>query len=82
MANEDTTRRIVSEILVRHLPEPRDLKPNDHLQHDLGFDSLAVMEVVGDLEDRFRVTLGPELLERVHTVDDVVKLLAAMAPER
>ncbi len=38
---------------------------------DLGIDSLGVMEVVADLEDRFDMTIGDDDLRTVATLGDV-----------
>ncbi len=38
---------------------------------DLGIDSLGVMEVVADLEDRFDMTIGDDDLRTVATMGDV-----------
>ncbi len=43
---------------------------------DLGFDSLAVMEVVSELEDRYAITFDEiEDLPTVHAVGDVLALV-------
>jgi acyl carrier protein len=39
---------------------------------DLGLDSLAYMEVLADLEDKFKLTIPDEVLREVETVGDVV----------
>lgn len=46
-----------------------------HLVADLGIDSLGVMELVADIEDRFNVKIPDELLREVNTVADVAAAL-------
>jgi acyl carrier protein len=46
-----------------------------HLVADLGIDSLGVMELVADIEDRFAVKIPDELLREVNTVADVAAAL-------
>ena len=56
--------------------------PNDHIQNDLGLDSLGVMELVADIEDRFSVTIPNDVLSDISTVDDVAKALVKLAAEQ
>jgi acyl carrier protein len=43
----------------------------------LGLDSLAVMEVVADVEDRFELTIEDDDLRALFTVGDVAKAIEA-----
>jgi acyl carrier protein len=49
---------------------------------DLGFDSLQVLEVATELEDRFDITMPPEAAPAVRTVGDVVARVAALLEAR
>ena len=51
------TLQITTDILKTHVELDRPIRPNDHIQNDLGLDSLGVMEVVADIEDHFKVTI-------------------------
>ena len=42
---------------------------------DLGIDSLGVMEVVADIEDKFKLTIPDEALREVDTIGDVAKAI-------
>lgn len=66
------------EILGKHVDLDRAITPKDHIQNDLGLDSLGVMEVVADIEDRFDVQIPQDMLSTIATVDDVVKALAKL----
>jgi acyl carrier protein len=66
--------KITTEILASHV-EKTPIKPQDHIQNDLGLDSLGVMEVVADIEDRFGVTIPNDTLGNMATVEDVAKAL-------
>ena len=46
-----------------------------HITGDLGVDSLAVMEIVAELEDRYNLTFPDEDLPSVRTVGDVISLV-------
>ena len=60
--------------------EAAQLQPDKHIFTDLGLDSLGVMELVADIEDRFSVTIPNDVLSDIATVDDVAKALVKLAP--
>jgi len=49
---------------------------------DLGFDSLQVLEVATELEDRFDITMPAETVPTVRTVADVVARVSALLEAR
>jgi len=75
MATYDETLKITTEILQKHVDGDRAVRPNDHIQNDLGLDSLGVMELVADVEDRFSVTIPNEVLSDISTVEDIARAL-------
>ncbi len=75
MPTYDETLQITTDILKTHVELDRPIRPNDHIQNDLGLDSLGVMEVVADIEDRFNVTIPTETLSAMATVEDVARAL-------
>lgn len=81
MPTYDETLKITTEILKKHVDGERIIRPNDHIQNDLGLDSLGVMELVADIEDRFHVTIPNDVLSDISTVDDVAKALVKLANE-
>ena len=46
---------------------------------DLALDSIAIMEMVGFIEDRLEHTFTEDELARVKTVDDLARLIRAAA---
>jgi acyl carrier protein len=48
---------------------------SSRLVADLGVDSLGVMEVVAELEDKFKLTIPDEALREVDTIGDVAKAI-------
>ena len=78
MPSYDETLRITTEILQKHVDGDRTVRPNDHIQNDLGLDSLGVMELVADVEDRFAVTIPNELLSDISTVADIAHALVKL----
>ena len=78
MATYDETLQITTEILKKHVDGDRTIRPNDHIQNDLGLDSRGVMELVADVEDRFSVTIPNEILSDISTVEDIARALVKL----
>jgi acyl carrier protein len=74
----DETLKVTTEILKKHVEADRAIRPNDHIQNDLGLDSLGVMELVADIEERFSVTIPNDVLSDISTVEDVAKALVKL----
>jgi len=75
MPSYEETLLITTEVLVKHVELDRAIKPTDHIQNDLGLDSLGVMEVVADIEDRLQVSIPTDALDGLATVEDVARVL-------
>jgi len=78
MSTYDETLTITTEILKKHVDANRTIRPNDHIQNDLGLDSLGVMELIADVEDRFAVSIPNDVLGDIATVEDVAKALVKL----
>ncbi len=63
------------DLLRRHVDGARPIGPSDDIQSDLGLDSLAMMELVSEVENRFGVFVPADMVEHVVTVDDVARLV-------
>lgn len=66
----------LEEIYARIKKVSRDLRPSDRIVRDLEIDSLATLEILLALEERFGVTLidNPRLA-RIETVGDLAALV-------
>jgi acyl carrier protein len=73
--NSDTLRAEITTVLKSYAEGATDLEDKAELVADLGLDSLAVMEVVADIEDKFKLTIDDEDLQAVTTVGDVIKAI-------
>ncbi len=63
----------------RHPIEPA---PENELMADLGFDSLQILEFVGELEDHFNIAVPLNSLTHIRTVGQIaaeVRRLASLA---
>jgi len=65
----------VRAVIKQHTDAKADITEQTELVGDLGIDSLGVMEVVADIEDKFELTIGDDQLREVATLGDVVKAI-------
>jgi acyl carrier protein len=79
MATYDETLAVTIELLKRHVDPAKSVEPGNHIQNDLGLDSLGVMEFVADVEERYDVNIPNEELANLATVSDVAKALTRLA---
>jgi acyl carrier protein len=59
-------------ILGSHAQSGAAVTESSHLVGDLGIDSLGVMEVIADIEDKFKMNIPDEALREVDTVKSVM----------
>src|SRR4051794_8753074 len=73
------------EIVKRLSRRPSEPTPDSELMADLGFDSLQVLELVGELEDHFNIAVPLNGLTHVRTVRhiaaEVARLVEARGPQ-
>jgi acyl carrier protein len=81
MANPDADRfeRDTIEILTRLSRRPIEPSPDKELMADLGFDSLQILELVGELEDHFNIAVPLNALTHIRTVGQIVAEVRARA---
>lgn len=84
MANPTADRfeRDTIEILTRLSRRPIVPTPDQELMADLGFDSLQVLEFVGELEDHFDIAVPLNSLTHIRTVGQIVAEVRALADAR
>src|SRR5260370_32714549 len=78
MSSYDESLQITCELVRRHLDDAREIRPSDHIQNDLGLDSLGVMEFVSDVESHFGISIPSEMVERISTVEDVARAVSKL----
>lgn len=69
-----TRDNIKSELVAlfgQHADVGAQITESSHLVADLGIDSLGVMEIVQELEDKFELRIPDEAIREVETVADV-----------
>ena len=84
--NPDQFDHDVTKIIRRLSRRPVEPGRETELLADLGFDSLRVLELVGELEDHFNIAVPLNALTHIKTVgqiaDEVRRLAALQAPDR
>jgi acyl carrier protein len=78
MASYEESLQITCQLLRRHVAETVAIRPQDHIQNDLGLDSLGVMELVADVETKFGVSIPSEMFEKIETVSDVARAVTQL----
>ncbi len=73
MSSYDESLKITFELVRRHVDDGREIRPSDHIQNDLGLDSLGVMEFVSDVESYFGVNIPSDMFEHIATIEDVAR---------
>jgi acyl carrier protein len=82
MPTYDESLAITKEIIARHMEHKRPIRAEDHIQNDLGLDSLSVMEVVSELEAHLDVNIPAAMFDGIHTVGDVAGVLVRVTTAR
>jgi acyl carrier protein len=67
----DRFERDTIAILQRLSRRPIEPAPDSELMADLGFDSLQVLELVGELEDHFKIAVPLNSLTHIRTVGQI-----------
>ena len=78
----DRFERETLEILKRVSRRPIDPAPAHELMADLGFDSLQILEFVGELEDHFDIAIPLNSLTHIRTVAQIVSEVRTLAAGR
>jgi acyl carrier protein len=72
----------VIDVLKNVSRRPIDPTPASDLVADLGFDSLQVLEVIAELEDRFDISIPLNDVPATRTVAQVISQVAALIAAR
>jgi len=55
--------------------KPEQIQMESHLQEDLGFDSVDLLEMVWGVEDKYKIKISDEAYESIKTIEDVVNYI-------
>ena len=82
----EISRHIVMDEICRHLSPfqagERPINGATVIAKDLTIDSLAVMDMVMELEDRFDIAIPLNAVAEIHTVDELTDTILALRAER
>jgi acyl carrier protein len=78
MSSYDESLKVTCELVRRHVDDGREIRPSDHIQNDLGLDSLGVMEFVSDVESYFGVSIPSDMFEDIATIEDVARAVSKL----
>jgi acyl carrier protein len=67
----EAVRTEVRNLLRAHAQGGAEVTDSSRLVADLGVDSLGVMELIADIEDKFHLTISDDALREVERVSDV-----------
>jgi acyl carrier protein len=73
--SKESVRNALLDTFAKYAHTKVAITEQSHITGDLGVDSLAVMEIVAELEDRYDLTFPDEDLPTVRTVGDVIALV-------
>lgn len=68
-------------VVARCNPRAVDLTAQTRFVDDMGLDSLAVMELVAEVEDHFDINLPLNRLPRIRTLSDLADTIAELRGE-
>jgi acyl carrier protein len=71
----------IAAVAREHLGFAGDFDPGLRLVEDLGFDSLKLLTLAAEVENRFRVTLEPDEEAGIATLGDLLALLRTKLPD-
>jgi len=67
--------------LKKILPRPAAISGATHIVQDLGLDSLAIMNFMLEIEDRFDISIPLDRAADIATVDDLVRAIEALVKQ-
>lgn len=68
----------IVEVLVGRLPAGVPVSAQTQIARDLGLDSVAIMDFVMDLEDRFDISIPLDRIAEVETVGDLSRAVEGL----
>lgn len=71
----ESMRDELIKVFQHHAQAAVEVTETSHIVGDLSIDSLGVMEVLADLEDKFALKIPDEALREVETIGDVARAI-------
>jgi acyl carrier protein len=64
------------------LTQPAEIRGDTSIVQDLGLDSVAVMDVILAIEDRFDISMPLDKVAEIVTVDDLVRTVETLVGKK
>jgi len=75
-------QEIVTMLISQLNKKPEDVKPKMRIKEDLGADSLDVVEILMEIEDKYGIQVPDEVVMSVKTVEDLVNVAEKLSPKK
>jgi acyl carrier protein len=72
---EDPLFREICELIGSHRSDPVELRPSTELSGDLNIDSVAAMDLIMEIEDKFDIDIPINMLSDLRNLGDLVALV-------
>jgi len=79
--NSENIRADVIAALKKILPRPLPIRGDTHIVQELGLDSLAIMNFMLEIEDRFDISIPLDRAADIATVDDLVSAVESLVKQ-
>ncbi|MBU1346498.1 MAG: acyl carrier protein [Alphaproteobacteria bacterium] len=76
----DLTERQIAKAVEKVLDRPVRIQRTTDISRDLAVDSLALMNIVMELEDTFDISIPLDRLAQVETVGDLADIISSLRP--
>jgi len=77
---EQKFRDSLNKVLIRQIEiESADIQPHEHLNDNLGIDSIDAVDLIVRLKELTGLQTRPEHFKHVRTMDDVVQVVSSLA---
>jgi acyl carrier protein len=80
--NDEGIMDAVCEILQQHNPRSIPLRPETKITSELNIDSVEVMDLVMEIEQRFDIDIPISMLSDVETIGDLASVVATRVRDR
>jgi acyl carrier protein len=82
LAGDEIIVGTVCEILQQHNPRNISLRPETKITSELNIDSVEVMDLVMEIEQRFDIDIPISMLSDVETIGDLASVVATRVRDR
>jgi acyl carrier protein len=68
----------ILELLARRLPPGVNVSADTHIVGGLGLDSVAILDFIMDIEDRFDISIPLDRIAEVQTIGELTRAIEAL----